>query len=357
MKRRELLIRSGAVAAGGLLAACGGAVTTSSAAPSAAAVGSSAATTAPTPAPTLTKVKLGWVSVSAANSAIWSAEEGGYLKKYGLDAEVLGIADSTQAVAAMLAGDVPLNCGLSGTAIVASVLGGSDLVILAATVATFPNSLYGKASIPNVAALKGAKIGVTRIGTASDTAARYGLRSGGVDAKDVQFISTGGLRETIAALQAGQIDAGALSPPETLIARDLGFKEIVNVGTLGIEYVYNGVATSKAYAQKNPGVVEAALKAVVEGEHRFRTDPDFGKKLIAARAKITDARQIEETYSLFAKTYLKEPPFVTDAAIQSVLDDLAATNPKAKGADLKLFVDQSWMKKLDDSGFIKGLKP
>jgi NitT/TauT family transport system substrate-binding protein len=351
MRRRELLIRSGAVAAGGLLAACGGGI----AAPSAPAATGAALTA--TPLPTPIKVKIGWVSVSAANSAIWSAEDGGYLKKYGLDAEVLNIADSTQAVAAMLAGEVPLNCGLSGTAIVSSVLGGSDLVILAATVATFPNSLYGKASIPNVAALRGAKIGVTRIGTASDTAARYGLRSGGVDPKEVTFISTGGLRETIAALQAGQIDAGALSPPETLIARNLGFKEIVDVGKLGIEYVYNGVATSRAYAQKNAAAVEAALKAVIEGEHRFRTDAEFGKKVIAARTKLTDNAQVEETYTLFAKTYLKEPPFVTDAAIKSVLDDIATTNDKAKGADPKAFVDPSWLKKLDDSGFIKGLKP
>ena len=165
------------------------------------------------------------------------------------------------------------------------------------------------------------------------------------------------LRETIAALQAGQIDAGALSPPETLIARNLGFKEIVDVGKLGIEYVYNGVATSRAYAQKNAGAVEAALKAVLEGEHRFRTDPEFGKKVIADRTKLTDAAQVEETYSLFARTYLKEPPFVTDAAIQSVLDDIATTNPKAKGADPKQFVDPSWMKRLEDGGFIRGLKP
>jgi ABC-type nitrate/sulfonate/bicarbonate transport system substrate-binding protein len=351
MKRRELLIRTGAAAAGGLLAACGGGTPASSAP-----VATAAAATA-TAAPSPIKVKIGWVSVSAANSAIWSAEDGGYLKKYGLDADVLNIADSTQAVAAMLAGEVPLNCGLSGTAVVSSVLGGSDLVILAATVATFPNSLYGKADIPNVAALKGKKIGVTRIGTASDTAARYGLRSGGVDPKDVQFIQTGGLRETIAALQAGQIDAGALSPPESLIARGLGFKEIVDVGKLGIEYVYNGVVTSRAYAQKNSAAIEATLKAVIEGEHRFRTDGVFGKKVIADRTKLTDAAQVEETYTLFAKTYLKEPPFVTDAAIQNTLDDVANTNPKAKGADPKQFIDQTWMKKLEDSGFFKRLTP
>ncbi len=60
--------------------------------------------------------------MSAANSAIWAAEDGGYLKKYGLNAEVRTIAYSTQAVPAMLSGEVPLNCGLSGTAVVASDL-------------------------------------------------------------------------------------------------------------------------------------------------------------------------------------------------------------------------------------------
>ena len=355
MKRRELLIRSGAVAAGGLLAACGGTTVAPSPAPTASAA---AATIAATPAPTQIKVKIGWVSVSAANSAIWSAEDGGYLKKYGLDAEVTSVADSTQAVAAMLAGSIPINCGISGTAVVASALGGSDLVILASTINTFPNSLYGKATIKDVAALKGGKVGVTRLGTASDTAARLALKSAGLDpAKDVQLVATGGLNETIAALQSGQIDAGALSPPQTLIARGLGFKEIIDVGKLGIEYVYNGVAVSRAFAEKNAAAIEATLKALLEGEHLFRTDAEWGKKVIADRTKLTDKAQVDETYELFAKTYLKEPPFATEAAIKTVLDELSASNAKARTADPKTFIDPTWMKKLDDSGFIKGLKP
>jgi ABC-type nitrate/sulfonate/bicarbonate transport system substrate-binding protein len=345
MRRRELLIRTGATFAGGVIAACGGGAI----APSAP---SSAAATAAAPI----KIRLGWVSVSAANSAIWSAEDGGYLKKYGLDATVPNFADSTQAVAALIAGGTDINCGISGTAIVAANLQGSDLIIIASTIATFPNSLYGKPSIPNVAALKGKKVGVTRIGTASDTAARLSLKSAGLDPdKDVQYVQTGGLNETVAALQADQIDAGALSPPQTLAARTLGFKELINTATLGIEYVYNGVAVSRAYAQKNAATVEAVLKAIVEGEHRFRTDAAFGKKVIADRTKLKDQAQVDETYSLFAKTYLKEPPFPTEAAMRTVLDELSKTRADAKNADPKKFIDTSYLQKLQDSGFIKSL--
>lgn len=343
MRRRELLIRSGAALAGGVIAACGGAAVAPSA-PSA------AATTAPV------KIKLGWVSVSSANSAIWSAEDGGYLKQYGLDADVPNFADSTQAVAALVSGGTEVNCGISGTAIVAANLQGSDLIIIASTINTFPNSLYSKASVANIAGLKGLKVGVTRIGTASDTAARLGIRSGGLDPdKDVQYVQTGGLNETVAALQTGQIDAGALSPPQTLAARNLGFKELIDVSTLGLEYVYNGVATSRAYAQKNPAAIDALLKAIVAGEHRFRTDPAFGKKVTATRAKLTDQAQIDETYALFAKSYLKEPPFPTEAAMRTVLDELSKTRADAKAADPKRFIDASYLQKLQDSGFFKSL--
>jgi sulfonate transport system substrate-binding protein len=355
MKRRELLIRSGAALAGGVIAACGGgAAAPSAVATASAAAGKATASAAASVAPV--KVRLGWVSVSAANSAIWSAEDGGYLKKYGLEADNPNFADSTQAVAALISKGTDINCGISGTAIVAANLKGSDLVIIGSSINTFPNSLYSKTSIATVADLKGKKVGVTRVGTASDTAARLALKSGGLDPdKDVEYVQTGGLNQTVAALAANQIDAGALSPPQTLAARKLGFKELIDVSTLGLEYVYNGVATSKAWAEQNAATVEAVLKAILEGEHRFRTDATFGKKVIVDRTKLKDQAQIDETYDLFAKKYLKYPPFPTEAAIRTVLDELSKSRVDAKNADPKKFIDTSYLQKLQDSGFIASL--
>ena len=341
MDRREFLAGVGAVGVGGFLAAC-------APAPAPASVAS--------PTATPFKIKLGFVSVSAANSAIWAAEDGGYLKKYGLAAEVLGIADSTQAVPSILTGDTPINCGLSGTALVASGLQGSDLVFVGVTINTFPSSIYVKSSIQSAAALRGGKVGVTRFGTASDTAGRIGLKQVGLDpARDVTLIQTGGLNESLAAMQSGQLDAGVLSPPVTLLARTAGFRELVDVSNAGVEYVYNGIATSRGFAKQNPAVIENVLKAVIEGVQRFRTDAEFGKKVTADRTKLQDQAQVEETWRLFATKYLKQPPFLTDAALQSVLDELSANNAKAKAATPKDFYDNSFLKKLEDAGFIRSV--
>lgn len=348
LSRRRFLAEVGTVAAGGALVACGGGL----AIPSASAAG---ATTTPSPVPSPIKVTLGSVSVSAANSAIWAAEDGGYLKKYGLDAVVKNIGDSTQAVPAMLSGEVPLNCGISGSAVVASSLQGGDVFFVGVTVNTFPSSLYVKQSVPSVAALKGGKIGVSRLGSASDTGGRIALTKNGLDAKDFTFVQLGGLDQILAALIAGQIDGAVLSPPQTLLARSAGFKDIVDMSTLGVEYVYNGIATTRAFAKDNGPAIEGALKAIVEGVHRFKTDAAFGKSVVANRTKLTDQGQVDETYRLFANTYLKDRPFLTDASFKTVLDELAPVQPKAVGANTAPFYDNGYLKKLEDSGFLKSV--
>src|SRR2546426_1106646 len=238
----------------------------------------------------------------------------------------------------------------------APVLQGSDLVIIASTVNTFPSSLYAKSSVTSIAGLRGGKVGVSRFGTASDTAARIALKQGGLDpAKDVTLLQLGGLNEILAAMQSGQVDAGSLSPPQTVLARNAGFRELIDVGALGIPYVYIGVATSRSYASKNADVVDATLKALIEGEHRFKTDADWGKSIVAARTRLTDTESVDEHWRLFATKYLQEPPFPTESALKTVLDELAPTQPKAQSAAPTAFIDDSYLKRLEASGFIRSV--
>ena len=387
MRRRQLLFGLIAVSGTGLLAACApapaapptsapaataepaapvspAAVASAPAASPAAVAASPAGRPVASPSPVAQgapaaiggHVKLGAVSFSAANAGIWSADEGGYLKKYGVDGEVVQIADSTQAVPAILSGEVPLNCGLSGTAVVASALGGADLAFYAVTVNTFPSSLYVRSSIESMQDLKGAKIAVPRFGTAPDTAIRIVLRRNNLDpAKDVTLLQLGGLPEILTGLQSGQVDGGVLSAPTTVQARQAGFRELVDIGTLGIEYAFNGVVATRAFARQNAALMEGVLKAIVEGVHRFKTDQAFGKMVVQKRGNLTDQATIDETWRVFGTGYLKEPPFPTDAGIQTVLDELAPTNPKAQGASPSSFYDDSVLNKLQDSGFIKSV--
>jgi NitT/TauT family transport system substrate-binding protein len=362
VRRRQILRQALGLAAIGLTSACASPAATPTSRPAATQAPSpTQAPAAPAAAPTVAparvaaRIKLGWVSVSAANSAIWSADAGGYLKKYGIDNyELVGIQNSPQAVPAIFAGEVPLNCGISSTEVIASAIQGSDLTFLAVTINTFPSSIVGQPGITSVEALKGTRIGVSRFGSASDTAARVYLKRQGLNPNtDVSLLQIGGPAETFAALQSGQIDAGVLSPPVTTQAKRRGFAEIVDIGTLGIEYAYNGVATTRAFVRNNTDLVESVLKAMVEGAHRFKTDADFGKSTIAKRANVDDPEILQETWEPFASEYLRDRPFPTDAGMQTVLDELAPTLEKAKTASPRDFYDDTLLKKLYQSGFFR----
>jgi hypothetical protein len=48
-------------------------------------------------------------------------------------------------------------------------------------------------------------------------------------------------------------------------------------------------------------------------------------------------------------------PYPSLRGVETVLGFLEKDNPKAKGADPKSFVDDSLLREIDTSGFVKGL--
>ena len=346
--RRVMLVRLAAASAVLDLAAC-----TSASAP-----------LAPSPvppttaAPTLqtTRLQLGYVSTSVSNSPTYSAVDGGYFKEQGLDVSVVNIATSPQAVASMLSGELPLNTGISGTQIVAANRKGGATLLLASSVNTFPFSIYGQSSIKTVAELNGKKVGISQFGSASDTATRLFLTRNKLDpAKDVTLIQTGGLSQTLAALQAGGIDAGLLTPPIDQLALKSGFALLADIGTLGIEYCTNGVAATRTYIDKNRDLLLAVLKAIVQGVHRFKTDQGFGESVIAHWTNTDDPAVLTASWKPFATNYLQNKLYVTDAGIKTVLDELSTTDPTIKDTDPKTFYDNSLLQSLESSGFFTSI--
>jgi hypothetical protein len=64
------------------------------------------------------------------------------------------------------------------------------------------------------------------------------LKKHGMDAKkDVKILATGGVSESLAAMQAHTVDAAVLSAPVTLRARTLGFRELLRMGQLGVLFM------------------------------------------------------------------------------------------------------------------------
>jgi hypothetical protein len=69
---------------------------------------------------------------------------------------------------------------------------------------------------------------------------------------------------------------------------------------------------------------------------------------------VNDRNPVEESWSWHVR-YTPDAPYPPVEGYQTILQDMAATNPKAAQANAKDMIDSRFVKELEDSGFIKNL--
>jgi ABC-type nitrate/sulfonate/bicarbonate transport system substrate-binding protein len=130
-----------------------------------------------------------------------------------------------------------------------------------------------------VLSLKGKVVGVMTKGASSDHGLIALLRHNHLTpGQDVKFLYLGGVRE---ALERGIVSAAVLSAPTTLLARRLGFKEVVNIATLNLPYVHNGLVTRRAMTRQQPERIKSFLRAYIASVKVSNEDPETSKRALA----------------------------------------------------------------------------
>lgn len=326
------------------IAACGG--TAPVAQPSATAAASG------TPAPRPVSLKFNWTAVSGASSGLWTAFEAGYFKEENLDVELVNIASSSNALKALLAKDIQFTHA-DGQVVVDADLAGANIKLVYGINNRLVFSVMTKPEIKKPDDLRGKKIGITTIGASTHTATLLALHMWGLVAdKDVALIGLSEVPNILAAMIAGQVDAGTVSPPTNTRAKAAGFTELINLGKDGPEWPSVGIASTTEYLQANPDVPPRVIRAYARGIGRFIQDKDFALKTLQKYLKVDDQAILTDTWQQYS-VYLAQGPFVL--GMQNTLDLMGATNAKAKASKPDDFLDMSFAKKLDDEGLFKKL--
>ena len=300
------------------------------------------------------RIRIAWAGASPANSPIWVVQEKGFLKKQGLDAEVISITASPIALQAMLAGELDVIV-TSVTTLVNSRLAGADIVMIMGMVPTFVDHIITLPSITKVEQLKGKTGGVNRIGSTSDLGLRLALRKLGVDPeKEAKIITSGGNPERFAALSIGVVQFTIMPEPFVREAEKLGFKDFLDIGSLKIPFWWNAVLTRESIIKAKRPAVLKFTKAMTEALHFLRTEKEGSKAIFSKNLRITDPESLERAYRAYSVVF-PEAPYPTPEGVKTMLDDLAPRNPKAAAADPKAFVDMSFVQELEKEGFIKQL--
>ena len=97
------------------------------------------------------------------------------------------------------------------------------------------------------------------------------------------------------------------------------------------------------------------MRAYVEGIHYLKTHRQESLAIMAKYLKTNDLEALTETYETIGLTLLPEKPYPTLKGIQVILQELSSREPNAKTAKAEQFVDTSFVRELDTSGFIDRL--
>jgi NitT/TauT family transport system substrate-binding protein len=298
------------------------------------------------------KIRLSHSALEGSNAVWYLAQDRGLYKKNGLEADLLFIPSTTTSVSSLVAGDVQV-ANASGGGVASAVVAGADLVLVACYVNSLPYELVVHESVKSAEDLKGKSIGISRLGSASDVAARALIRGLGLEPdKQVLIMQVGGPAERAASFRTGRI-IGFPSPPGMVhLAKGMPLRILISTIDFQkrFEFPYICATTTKSYLSRHRETLKKVLMAQIEAIHFFKTRKEESKKILSKYSRQTNEAYLEDAYSASAKLY-DTVPLVTRAGTEVQIKEALSRKP---GAQLRFedMVDESIVRELEKSGFI-----
>jgi ABC-type nitrate/sulfonate/bicarbonate transport system substrate-binding protein len=303
------------------------------------------------------KVRMGLSSVSGLHSAMWVAEQKGFFRKYGIDAEIIVTGQGgTAGIGALLANDIQM-VSSAGDLLVAAALRGGDTVMVAGVVNKGLQRILTLPEIKTPADLKGKRVGVTRIGAVSHVVLQMMLQRWKMSPSDVQVMQVGSSPNMLVSLDKRGIDAAVLTIPSMFVAEDRGYRVLIDMADTDIYYLHTMIGTTRAYIRTNRDKVSRFLKGFLEGLAFVKQNKKESTDIVKKKLRIGPEQEhnLERSIELLSAKYYEQIPYPAMRGVETVLGFVEKDNPKAKGADPKTFVDDSLLREIDQSGFVKAL--
>jgi NitT/TauT family transport system substrate-binding protein len=297
------------------------------------------------------KARVAWTSFASNMSGTWVAQEEGLFKKNGLEVELVHIPSTSRAIQVMLAGELQYSY-MDGRNSATAALKGADVVILAGVANRLVFSFMARPEIKSFNDLKGKKIGITRLGSSTHSVTLWVMNKVGLKPEEYQMLQLVDVPNIFTAISAGQIDAGALSPPTNFRARKAGLTELMDLTKEGPEYVSVAIGSTRSYIKANEELTRRFIRGYSEGVMFLKANKTAGIRAIQKYARIKDPDILDATYGE-ARAYIESVPYVTRKGLETIIGELIPTEPKARTARPEDFLDTRFVSQLEKEGFYK----
>ena len=285
----------------------------------------------------------------------WIAEEAGLFKKYGLEFQLVFISSASLVTAAMLSGDGEVAITGGESTIRAYAQGVSEFVFIASAKNMLTHSIMGRPDIKNPEALKGRRLGLTRLGSNSHYFVIQALRKFGVEPAEVNLLQTGGQVENLAALLGGAVDAATMTGPSGgTRAAAQGFRYVVYGPDLRIPFAAATLVARRASIRTRGPVIEKFVRVMAEAVKIMFANKELTYKVLAKQLRISDRKLLDAAYDEEIKVMEPRLEFKTES-FQAIIDETAKIDPRAKKLRPQDVVDRTFLDSMEKSGFFDKL--
>jgi NitT/TauT family transport system substrate-binding protein len=306
----------------------------------------------PVPTAAQERLRTAYGAVSVQSGLVWLAKQKNLFAKYNLAPEMVYIPGGSINIQALISGNLDIS-QLTAAPGVAANLEGADIVYIACFVDKLNYQLVTRPEVKSVAELKGKRLGISRFGSAADFGLRVMLRRLGIDpARDVTILQIGDEPARSAAVQAGNIEGTVMNAPFGTQAQRLKLNIVADSVKMGIPFFGTGLLGSRRVLERDERKVLNLLRAYLEAIKVLKTERTWSIQQLAHFTRVSDLKAVEEAYDNF-KDQLPNVPHPSLEAMQAVVSQMAETSPKARTADARTYIEDRYLRQLENEGFAK----
>ena len=226
----------------------------------------------------------------------------GIFQSEGIELQLVLVASTIQ-VTALTTGDIDFSGAQSQ--VMAGAARGLPVKVVGFLTIKPSFWLMSKPEIKTMADLKGKIIGITAIGSSTDTLARFLVSKNGLTPdREVAFIGTGTTSNILTAMKAGTVDAGVLSPPFNAMATQMGYRTLAYFGDY-VEQSLSGVGTSDRMIRERPELVKRMLSATIKSLRFIQQRPADSIQFISKEWSV-DSASATELYKSMLPAFSKD---------------------------------------------------
>jgi len=300
------------------------------------------------------RITAAYTSIAAAYAPFWVAKDKGIFDKYNFDTRLIYMRGTVPTLAALANGELDFVQSGASPFIPYAAKGGDVVLLGCLANKVIDYVLISQPSITRIEQLRGKNIGISRVGDQTHHYVREILKRYGIGLKEVRLVQTGLQPERVAALRQGLTNASILNRPNNLPLEQEGFKRLLDIEDLKLPAGVRCLITTKKIMKAKPAMVDNFVMAWLESVRFILTQKRETKQVIAKYTLNNDDVHLEEAWNTLA-TQTEIPPYASVSQLQGQANMMAEDQPDLAKFDAKVMIDNSVIKRLEDSGWTKKL--